>query len=118
MGHSGVPIGVYGQRDSIIGGVNAGGRVWTKAQRSCVNARTASAAQGGRFVHTHGRDKQGGRFEGCSAAEVRLNLIPQGRLDARQKGPFDSIKGVNFSCRTLQFFIPYPPSQCQSPSAA
>jgi hypothetical protein len=76
MGHSGVPISVYGQRDSIIGGVNAGERVWTKAQCSCINARTVSAAQGGRFVHMHGRDKQGGRFEGCSAAEVRLNLIP------------------------------------------
>jgi hypothetical protein len=35
---------------------------------------------------------RGGRFEGCSAAEVRINLIPQGRLGARQKGPFDSIK--------------------------
>jgi hypothetical protein len=33
-----------------------------------------------------------GRFEGCLAAEVRLNLTPQGRLGARQKGPFDNIK--------------------------
>jgi hypothetical protein len=61
---------------------------------------------------------RGGMFKGCSAAEVRLNLIPQGRLDARRKGPFDSIKGVNFPCCTLQFFILYPPSQYQSPSVA
>ena len=50
MGHFGVPVGVYGQQVSIIKGVNIGERVWTKAQRSCVNAGTVSAAQGGRFL--------------------------------------------------------------------
>ena len=44
---------------------------------------------------------RGGKFEGGSAAEVRLHLTPQGRLDARQKGPFDSIKGANSPFRTL-----------------
>jgi hypothetical protein len=44
MGHFGVPVGVYGQQVSIIKGVNIGERVWTKAQRSCANARTASTS--------------------------------------------------------------------------
>jgi hypothetical protein len=45
MGHF-VPVGVYGQQVSITKGVNIGERVWAKAQRSCANARTPSAAQG------------------------------------------------------------------------
>jgi hypothetical protein len=50
--------------------------------------------KGARLVHIHGGDCQGEGFEGCSAAEVRLYLTLQGRLDTRQKAPFDRIKGA------------------------
>ncbi len=39
--------------------VNNDEGIWTKAERSRIYARTASAAQVGWFVHTDGGDKQG-----------------------------------------------------------
>jgi hypothetical protein len=64
--------------------------------------------KGAGLVYIHGGDDQGKGFKGCLIARARLYLILQGKLDTRQKAPFDRIKGTRSPCYTLQFFIPYP----------
>jgi hypothetical protein len=84
MGHSGVPISMCSQEDSIIRGVNTGKRVGLRHSAAIPIPAPRQLLKGAGLCIRIEVITRSGKFKGCSAAEVRLNLIPQGRLNTRQ----------------------------------